>query len=263
MSEEVWFLFTTALVVSMGLMFAVWVLAKRLNNAGIVDVAWALGFALVALIYLVAGVGALERKLLIATMVVIWSLRLGIYLWVRVARSHPEEDGRYAALRERFPTNTWPMFLLFFELQAVLLAVLSVPFALAASNPSAMFSPWEWAGAGLWLVAMLGEAVSDWQLHRFRSRPENKGRTCRTGLWGVSRHPNYFFEWLVWVAFFVFALGTPHGWIAIYAPVLMLYFLLRVTGVPATEAEALGSCGEEYREYQRTTSGFVPWFPRR
>jgi steroid 5-alpha reductase family enzyme len=90
-----------------------------------------------------------------------------------------------------------------------------------------------------------------------------RGRACRVGLWRYSRHPNYFFEWLIWIAFFVFALGSPYGWITVYCPLLMLYFLLRVTGIPATEEQALKSRGEAYRECQRTTSVFVPWFPKK
>jgi steroid 5-alpha reductase family enzyme len=83
------------------------------------------------------------------------------------------------------------------------------------------------------------------------------------GLWNYSRHPNYFFEWLIWIAWLVFALGSPHGWIAFICPVLMLYFLFRVTGIPATEAQALRSRGEDYRRYQQTTSAFVPWFKKK
>ena len=82
-------------------------------------------------------------------------------------------------------------------------------------------------------------------------------------MWNYSRHPNYFFEWLIWVAFAFFALAAPYGWIGLIAPALILYFLLRVTGIPATEAQALRSRGEEYQRYQRTTSAFVPWFPKR
>jgi len=263
MSEAFWYLLTAGTAAAMALMVAVWLLAKRINNAGVVDVAWALGFALLAAVYYFLGEGDPPRHTLICAMVAAWSLRLGIYLWIRVAKHHPEEDGRYATLREQYPRHTWLMLFGFFQLQAVLLVILSVPFALAASNPNAGLSRWEWAGVVLWLVAMLGEAMADWQLHEFRSRADSKGRTCRLGLWRYSRHPNYFFEWLIWVAFFVFALGTPDGWIAAYCPALMLFFLFKVTGIPATEAQALKSRGDEYREYQRTTSAFVPWFPRK
>ena len=82
------------------------------------------------------------------------------------------------------------------------------------------------------------------------------------GLWRYSRHPNYFFEWLVWVAYCVFAWPSPWGWATIYCPLLMLFFLFRVTGIPMTEEQALRSRGDDYRDYQRTTSAFVPWFPK-
>ena len=99
-------------------------------------------------------------------------------------------------------------------------------------------------------------------LPNFKADPANKGAVCRVGLWGWSRHPNYFFEWLIWVSFAVFALGSPWGWVGICCPILMLYFLLRVTGIPATEAHAVRSRGEAYRQYQREVSAFVPRAPK-
>ncbi len=262
MNESFWTLSAFGLGTAAAIMAFVWILAKLLNNASIVDVAWSLGFTPIVLMFALVGMGAPTRRYLLAAMVIIWSLRLGTHIWRRVAKHHPEEDGRYAELRRMYPNHTWLMFLGFFQLQAVLLAILSVPFALAAVNPSPSLSLWEWCGAGLWLIAMLGEAVADSQLERFRSKPENKGRTCMVGLWKYSRHPNYFFEWLIWVAFFVFAMGSPTGWLAVVSPAIMLFFLFKVTGIPATEAQALKSRGDEYREYQRTTSVFVPWFPK-
>ena len=95
------------------------------------------------------------------------------------------------------------------------------------------------SGAGIWLVSMIGEAIADLQLHNFKKNPANAGKTCRAGLWKYSRHPNYFFEWLIWVGYAVFALGSPWGWIGLISPALILYFLLGVTGIPATEAQAL------------------------
>ena len=115
----------------------------------------------------------------------------------------------------------------------------------------------------LWVVAWLGEAVADAQLAKFKADPASKGRTCRVGLWRYSRHPNYFFEWLTWVAFAWFATSSPNGWIGWISPALILYFLLRVTGIPATEEQALRSRGENYRRYQETTSAFLPWFPKK
>jgi steroid 5-alpha reductase family enzyme len=119
------------------------------------------------------------------------------------------------------------------------------------------------AGLALWAVAFAGELTADMQLEAFKQRPGTSGRTCRDGLWRYSRHPNYFFEWLIWCAFFLVALPAPWGATAVICPAMMLYFLFRVTGIPATEAQALRTRGEDYRKYQATTSVFVPWFPRR
>ncbi|MEO8206121.1 MAG: DUF1295 domain-containing protein [Chthoniobacterales bacterium] len=256
-SLELGFLFAIAM------MFVIWLIAVGIKNAGIVDIAWSLGFLPMALIATIFGSGDNTRKLLIGVMACLWSLRLGVYLWLRVMKHHPEEDGRYKTLREQFPRHTNLMFLGFFELQAVLLVVLSVPFFLISQNQAPTLHPLEWIGFAIWIVAICGEAIADYQLHQFRMRPESRGHTCQIGLWHYSRHPNYFFEWLIWVAYFLFALASPWGWITLYCPLLMLYFLLRVTGIPATEAHAVKSRGEEYRKYQRTTSGFIPWFPKK
>lgn len=244
------------------LMVFVWLIARRVNNAGYVDAAWSYGFALIVGLYAVIGEGAPLRKGLITAMVVIWSLRLGTYLVIRITRHHPVEDARYQALREQFPKRPWLMFFGFFQLQAVLLGVLCAPFAVACSNAAPALSPWEIAGAVLWAAALGGEVVSDRQLNHFRSQPANRGKVCATGLWRYSRHPNYFFEWLIWVAYFLFAAGSPSGWMTIFCPLLMLYFLTKVTGIPPAEAQSLKSRGDAYREYQRTTNAFIPWFPK-
>jgi len=241
---------------------AVWATALRIRNAGIVDIAWAGGFSVLALLYAALGSGWAPRRALIAGMTVIWSLRLSVYLYRRVMGEHPKEDGRYVELRRRWARNLPLKFLGFFQLQALLGVVLSAPMLLATANPAAALHPLEWVGTLLWLIAVVGEALADRQLARFRARPGNRGRVCDVGLWRYSRHPNYFFEWLVWCAYFVFASASPQGWLSVYCPLLMLYFLFRVTGIPATEEQALRTKGDAYREYQRTTSAFVPWFRR-
>lgn len=259
---EFWGLMVFALAIPAVLMAGVWVFARVLNNAGIVDIFWSYGFIPVAWVCAWLGGGDAVRSFLLVLMVTIWSARLGTYLLIRVAKHHPEEDGRYAALRTQFPRNTWAMFFGFFEAQAVLIAVLSVPFVLVFVNTEAGLGIFEYAGAALWLTGMIGESVADWQLNRFRAEPDNKGKTCRVGLWNFSRHPNYFCEWLVWVAYFAYALGSPGGWMAVYAPALMYLFLTKVTGIKATEEHAVRSRGEDYRAYQRTTNAFFPWWPK-
>ena len=117
-------------------------------------------------------------------------------------------------------------------------------------------------GAVLWLLAVSGEALADAQLAAFQRDPANRGQVCDTGLWRTSRHPNYFFEWLTWVAYALFALASPWGWLGLIGPACILWLLLRVTGLPTTEAQSLRSRGDAYRRYQARTSAFVPWFPK-
>jgi steroid 5-alpha reductase family enzyme len=241
-------------------MVAAWVVHLRTKNAGVVDVAWSLNLALLAILYGSLGSGLPSRRLLVALMGGIAGLRLAAHIHVR-ARGKPE-DGRYTTLRQQWGGNIALKFLFFFLFQGALDLFLGIPFLLAAVNPAPRIALLEWAGFGIWAVAIAGETSADRALERFKDDPGNRGKTCRDGLWKYSRHPNYFFEWLVWIAYAVFALASPWGWIALACPALMLYFLLRVTGIPATEAQALKSRGDDYREYQRTTSAFVPWKPK-
>ncbi|MFZ4717661.1 MAG: DUF1295 domain-containing protein, partial [Chthoniobacterales bacterium] len=254
-------LFLLGLGFSSLLMAVVWVIAVRIRNAGIVDIAWALGFAPLALLYRVFGDGEPARQNLITLMTVLWSLRLGVHLWKRVMGHHPEEDGRYRELRRGVAGHEVFFFFWFFQAQALLLALLSIPVMLSNFDPRLHLGFSDWLGFSVWLVAILGESLADRQLAAFKADPSKRGKVCSAGLWKLSRHPNYFFEWLVWVALFLFALPAPWGWTTIFAPALMLFFLLRVTGIPYTEQQSLRSRGEAYRSYQRTTSAFVPWFP--
>jgi steroid 5-alpha reductase family enzyme len=247
-----------ALVVLM--MLVLWLVHLRIGNASVVDPGWAFGLPLLAITYAILGSGYSGRRWLLAGMAAIWGGRLGIHLLLRIL-GQPEE-GRYQELRRQWKTNLSLKFLAFFQAQALLDLILSIPFLLAAVNPKPGLAPVEYAGAALWLVAVIGEAVADAQLAACKRDPKARGQVCQNGLWNYSRHPNYFFEWLVWVAWALMALASPYGWAAILCPVLMSYFLFRVTGIPATEAQALRSKGEAYRRYQQTTSAFVPWFKK-
>ncbi len=250
-----------------------WSFARRLNNYGIVDIVWSAGFAPLALLcffFSPAEERAWDinpRWFAISTMFVVWSLRLGSHLYVRVRSHHPHEDVRYAKLREEWGAATERKMFRFFQVQGALQVVLSLPLMLIVLDGETFASGWSLGvtgvlGVALWAFALLGESLADRQLARFRADPANKGKVCQAGLWNYSRHPNYFFEWLVWVGYAVFALGSPWGWLGIIAPALMLHFLLNVTGIPMTEELSLKSKGDAYREYQRTTSAFVPWFKK-
>jgi steroid 5-alpha reductase family enzyme len=180
---------------------------------------------------------------------------------VRVLRHHPQEDVRYEGLRKRWPGDG--MFLLFFQLQAVVAVIFSLPFLFVAYNTNPAWNLWEITGISIAVLSLFGETLADRQMKSFKSRRENAGKVCQSGLWRYSRHPNYFFESMVWWGFFIAALGSPYGWITLACPLLMLHFLLNVTGIPLTEEYAVKSKGDAYREYQRTTNAFIPWFPKK
>ena len=238
----------------------VWAISVKVRNYGLLDVAWSYGVAILAPIYALAGPGLALRKWLIAGIGVAWSLRLGTYILQRVIGHHPTEDVRYETLRKKWPGAG--MFLVFFEIQAVTVAIFSLPFLFASFNTAPQISALEITGLLVAVLSLCGEAFADRQMRAFKADPASKGRVCQRGLWAYSRHPNYFFEALFWWGTFLFALGSPWGWSAVVCPLLMLWFLLKVTGIPLTEEHSVKSKGDAYREYQRTTSAFIPWFKR-
>ena len=236
-----------------------WLWQRRHENAGIVDVLWSAGLGGAAVLAALLGSGATAPRLLVGLCGGLWGLRLALHLGKRVLGE--SEDGRYQALREHWKGDQRRFFGLF-QLQALLVAVFAVPFVIGASN--ARVQPlWLTAGVVCWCVSVAGESLADEQLERFRAVQDILGRTCRAGLWRYSRHPNYFFEWLHWFTYAAFAVGAPQGWLALAGPLVMYLFLRYVSGIPYTEAQALRTRREDYRDYQRRTSMLFPWPPRR
>lgn len=242
------------------IMASVWLWAKKIGNAGVVDVFWAFNFPVIAILILFFGTGWELRKQVICGMVVVAGLRLGIHLWHRVIGHLDEEEGRYKQLRKEWAPNPDKKFFWFFQFQAISNVILAAPFFLIGLNTAPQFNAIEYAGMALWVIAVIGEGIADWQLQQFKKNPESKGEVCTLGLWNYSRHPNYFFQSLLWIAYFIFALSAPLGWIAVISPAIILYLLFNVTGIPATEEQSLRSKGDKYRIYQQTTSAFFPWF---
>ena len=238
-------------------------LARWIDNYSIVDVVWSYAFGLITLWYAAALPGWMPRRLAVAVAVFVWSARLGTHLAMRVRAHHPTEDGRYVTMRREWGGQIVPRMFRFYEIQGVSVVVLATPFLVAVANARRGFAPVEVIGLVVFLIGVASEASADSQLARFKRDASNRGRVCAVGLWRYSRHPNYFFEWIIWVGFWLIACGAgPWGVATIVSPLIILYLLLRVTGIPLSEAQSLQSRGEGYRRYQRTTSAFVP-LPRR
>lgn len=247
--------------VACGLMLVLWLVQVRIRDASHVDVGWAGGLALLAVLFAVIGPGDVDHRALVGALGGLWGARLAIHLLVNRVIGK-EEDGRYSTLRAKWGPSANAKFFVFFQVQAGFVVAFSIPFALVVFDRSDRLGLLEWAGAFLCAVAVSGEMLADYQLEEWRRNPANRGKTARTGLWNYSRHPNYFCEWLNWVAFLVIALAAPHGWIAVEAPVFLLFLLVKVTGIPANEAQAVKS-RPDYAQYQHEVSAFVPWLPKK
>jgi steroid 5-alpha reductase family enzyme len=246
-------------LIAAGVMGALWLRQRRTLDATSVDVAWSALLGVLAIVYAVLGDGDPARRALVALLVAVATWRLALHLYVDRARSG-REDGRYAELRRAWGASAQRNFFVFFQAQALLDVVLSLPFALACLGEAPLGAV-DGVAAALWSAGALGEALADRQLANFKREAAHRGKTCRVGLWRYSRHPNYFFQWCLWIAYALLGLSTPWGAAGFAAPLAMLGLILFVTGIPPTEAQALRSRGDDYRDYQRTTSAFVPWFP--
>ena len=244
-------------------MMVIWIWAVRIKNAGVVDIFWAFNFLVIAIVIWMFADGYETRKNIVCLLVTLWSLRLGIYLLIRVGSHLEEEEGRYKQLRKEWSPNINLKFFAFFQMQAVSNVFLAIPFFIISANITPYISITEYMGAGMWLLSIIGEGLSDWQLKQFKKNPANKGKVCEYGLWNYSRHPNYFFQLMIWISVFIFALYSSYGWIAIVCPLSIGYLIFKVTGIPMTEEQAIRSKGELYKEYQRTTSAFIPWLKKR
>jgi len=244
-------------------MLVIYLWAYNINNAGVVDIFWAFNFSIIAIFLYFLGDGLQERKILLCSMLLIWSMRLGIYLLIRVGSHLDVEEGRYKKMREEWGASVNSKLFLFFQAQALSNIYLAIPFFLIVFNKKEGLSILEYTGAVVWAISIIGEALADNQLKQFKKNPDNKGKVCDAGLWNYSRHPNYFFECMIWVGYFLVALDADYGWIGVLSPLTITLLLFRITGIPLTEQQAIRSKGDAYKEYQRTTSMFVPWFKKK
>jgi len=239
-------------------MVMLWLWSLRTRNVSIVDIFWGIGFVLISWVTVLASETTEARGWVMATAVTLWGVRLAVHLaWRNAGKG---EDYRYAAMRQRQGARfAWWSLLWVFGLQGLLMWIVSWPIQFGARSPA----PWNWwdgAGLVLWTVGWLCETVGDWQLARFKSKPEHAGRVMDRGLWRYTRHPNYFGDFLVWWGVYLMALASGDAWWTAISPVVMSVLLMRVSGVTLLE-QGLRERRPEYEAYMRRTSAFFPWWP--
>lgn len=244
-----------------------WAVQARTHNAGWVDAFWSFGTGaggVAAALWPLDAATSL-RQILVAALVAIWGARLGLHIAERSAKGH--EDTRYARLRAEWGAAFPARMFGFLMVQAAAGWFLTLSVLVAARNPAPGPSWADGLGVLLLAAALAGEALADWQMRAFRADPAHRGGILRRGLWAWSRHPNYFFQTLGWLAYPVLALGPPGspwlGLLALTGPALMYWLLVHVSGIPPLEREMLASRGDAWRAYQASTSAFFPLPPRK
>lgn len=252
-------IYLTAYLVIMLSVFILWLVSLALKNSSIVDIFWGTGFIITNAYYFAQAGGNETRKLLIFALVILWGGRLSLHLLWR--NGLVNEDFRYRNWREQAGKSYWwRSFWKVFWLQGSVMWLVSAPL-FAANISNTKLNLLDYLGASIWLIGFLFEAVGDFQLARFKANPANKGRVMDSGLWHYTRHPNYFGDAVVWVGFYLIALAAG-GWWSIYGPALMIYLLMKVSGVAMLE-RTLVETKPQYREYIQRTNAFFPGIPKK
>jgi len=246
-----------AVLAYMNVMF---LLAIAMKRNDIVDIAWGLGFIIVALLSLVAIPGITWRRLLVSGLVIAWGLRLAGYLYLR--NRGRKEDFRYAQWRQQWGGN-WMLrsYLQVFILQGLLMLMITYPLFTVTQSRIVDIGILDGIGILVWLVGFLFEAIGDAQMRAFKQDPANRGKIMDRGLWRYTRHPNYFGESAMWWGIWIILMSNSHGIYAIFSPIIITFLLLRVSGVPMLEKKYRDD--PAYREYVRRTSAFIPLPPSR
>ncbi len=258
--------FAAALLFAAVAMSAAMSLATRIErqtgNSGWIDVVWTFGLGAsgIAGALLPFGDGPPARRLLVAALVASWALRLGLHIAGRTTGI--SDDPRYARMKRDWGAQAPKRMAQLLQLQALASIPLAAGIVLAAHNPAAFGQLQDWLGLTLFLIGIIGGGIADRQLRAFAR--SGRGGVCDEGLWAYSRHPNYFFECVLWSAYAVIASGAAHplGWLAWLAPAAITLLLVRVSGIPPLEEHMLAKHGDAYRDYQLRTSAFIPLPPK-
>ena len=249
------------------IMIGAWWAQRRTGNTGWNDVSWSFGVGATAFVAALIPVapGSQPRQILVASLVGIWSSRLGSHILFRTRAVG--DDPRYRAMIRQWGDSADSKMFWHLQIQAFFGPLLALCVILAAQNPNPNLRIQDFLGAAILLLGIGGESIADGQLRRFKSSPGNTNGICEIGLWKWSRHPNYFFEWLVWCAYPVIAIDfsgyNPLGAMALFAPLCMFWLLNFVSGIPPLEQHMLRTRGDVFRAYRDRTSAFFPWPPAR
>jgi len=250
-----------------GLVFAVtagtllWLLSLRLRDVSIVDIFWGPGVAGVVDIAAWLGHASGPRTAAVLVLVNLWALRLAAYIWTRHSHVQGGEDHRYGAMRTKFGPNWWWISLVqVFLLQAILIWFVPAPLVAAVLFSWKAMGWLDYCGIAVAALAIVFEAIADLQLASFRADPANKGKVMEHGLWGWSRHPNYFGEAVLWWGFFAIGFAASHMLWLILSPLLITFLLLQVSGISLMEGK-INERRPGYADYKRRVSAFVPWPP--
>lgn len=261
--------FSLIAIVAFLAMSCVWLVVTRGFKFGWIDVVWSflVGFAglTVCLVPVEGWEGQPWRQTIVAVVAAAWSLRLGSHIAMRTLRG--ADDPRYVALKTEWGVNWRKRTFYFLQIQALVAVLLTVTIFLASRNPAPDIQWSDFFGFALLIAAVAGEGIADAQLSRFAHRKGSTKAVCDTGLWGVSRHPNYFFQWLGWLGYAVVAIGPagkwPWGWCALAGPLMMYWLLVRVSGIPPLETHMMKTRGGAYAEYRGRVNAFWPGPQRR
>jgi steroid 5-alpha reductase family enzyme len=246
------------------IMALAWHFQQKSGNSGWVDVTWSFGVGGVASVTAVLPFGynwPHWRQMLLAILAASWCLRLGFHIARRT--KGVTDDPRYRNLITQWGSDAPRYMFWFLQSQAAVGVVLALSVVLAAHNPNPALRLQDLVGLALLVAAIVGEAIADHQLRTFKANAANRKTVCDIGLWSWSRHPNYFSEWLSWVAYPIIAIDfsgrNSYGWLALAAPICMYWVLVRVSGIPPLEQHMLRSRGEAFRVYQQSTPAFFPF----
>jgi steroid 5-alpha reductase family enzyme len=254
-------LFKFGWMLSALLMAYLWKVSDRRSNLGFLDLGWVASVFIFATTFAIFGKGAGNNRALVFVMVALWAGRLGLHLYRRLMADTTREDPRYVELRLQWihqRRDVRKISFAFFQAQGLLAGLVALPLAFVALDPEPSLGLFGFLGSLLFAVGLFGESIADRQLAEFKSRPENKGQVCDIGLWARCRHPNYFFEWCVWLGVALLGFRSPYGLWSFLSPGILWLMLNRVTGIPPSEAQATRTRGDRYRSYQSRVSEFWP-----